>query len=210
MKKSNRLLIKTGLVFIFLCFLCIILCSNNVLALEKGETVETGAELWDETTKPKGKTVYCIEPGRRFYSGTYKVDTKWEIKGKTIKKNNKVININAINDKEKTKVENAIKRAYILAEKDENESTRLETAFTGTFKSGWDENGKRSIKQGIYDVLSYKQEALWKINGVNKWFWRNSTLLTYQWDLDGDGSLESTFGIQYSGGKYKFLRKTIS
>ncbi len=189
MKKSNRLLIKIGLMFIFLCFLCIILCRNVVSAtttpeLAIGETVRTNNELWEKTKSHGGLDIYCIQPHTNFKGGNYKVKEKWEIEGDIVKYNGSIV---ADTNKKKS----AFIRAYILSEKDPEEQKRLEEAFK--ICRSWDSNSQRVIKNGIYDVLSYKQEAFWMSEGEG--FWRNNgSKLEYYWDLVGDGQ-KSKFGI---------------
>lgn len=194
MKNSNKLLIKIGLIFISLCFLCITLCSNNVLALslKKGYTVTTGTELWDKTKTPAGETVYCIQPGTSFKSGNFKVQNIWEIYYENgeckVKLNGTEYTGSAIAQ--------VIAKGYIFAENDPHEKTRLANGFA--ICSNWDSNSQRSIKQGIYNVLSYKQEALWMTqlgeteDAKKKWFWEDGgAKLVYHWDLDSDGKTET-------------------
>ena len=195
MKKSKKLLIKIGLIFISLCFLCI-LCNNSVGALSTQDVVSLPSTLYDTYDNHK---YYCVEPGTNFKGGEYKVTEKWEIIGNTV----------FYNDYEQTDPDTkktAIARAYILAEEDDNEISRLNKAFK--ICESWTENAQRPIKNGIYNVLSYKQEAFWMLQGCD-WYWKNTgSLLEYPWDVDGDGNAE-TFGIKRTGlflKYYKFLR----
>lgn len=200
MKKSNRLLIKIGLMFICLFFL-IILCNNKTFATSKpilslDSPIKTGEELWNiipnKTYKP-----YCVDPSTKFTGGTYTVKEKWTFeKGKVTKNGEEVKDIKTILPE--------LERAYILAVEDkgdyedyeEKNKTNLEKAFDLYKKEVVkDENGNTvyktpdSIKNGIYNVLSYKQEAIWMLqlaNNEKKWYWKN-------WDGDekygGNGSL---------------------
>ena len=158
MKKSKKLLIKIGLIFISLCFLCI-LYSNNTLAensekldLAVNSSIYLSGNLWN---KYKNFDYYCVEAGEKFVGGWYSVKEKWIIIDDNITKSywngykivsEKVTDVNA-----KAK---AYERGYILAQP--NDSFNL---------LGDSSNFGHLINIGIYDVLSYKQNAIWMLEG---------------------------------------------
>lgn len=224
MKKSNRLLI---IMFIFLCFLCI-LYGNSALAtnvpvrknLNLDNEIGT-TEIWNQSAEKDN--IYCIDPGTSFTGGQYKVIGKYEIKGNEI-----IASYYEINEKGEVtnkKVENKeiidtdtkkqlFARAYILTEYDPNEQNRLDNTFNYIDNAYYTKYGKhlvdtseRITKNGIYNVLSYKQEALWMF--LSHGFWLDKDTLEFSWKLDNnDENSRGWFGIGYNteDGDYKFLR----
>lgn len=207
MKKSNRLLIKIGLMFIFLCFLCILYGNSASAAtvpvreLNLGDQIDT-TEIWEKSAG--GDNIYCIDPGTSFEGGKYKVISKYKIEGNTIKANNKIIT----NPDTKKQL---FARAYILTEDDPKEQERLDNTFKyidDAYHRDYGEHlvhtSERITKNGIYNVLSYKQEALWMF--LSHGFWLDQKRLEFTWKTDKAESSRKCFGIGYSNGYYKFLR----
>lgn len=183
MKKSKKLLIKIGLIFISLCFLCI-LCNNSVEAA----TITTGDNLWDKTSN--GLDCYCIEPGITFVPGTYTIDETWQVgsddDGNDYVKKNGSITTNSENKKF------ARSRGYVLAQTEDS------FAPLGIANDSWGGDA-HIINNGIYNVLSYKQEALWMLQNDNRYWDEYGSNLTYHWN-------SKMFNIQRTG--YEVINDT--
>ena len=139
MKKSNRLLIKIGLMFI--CFFLGTLCNNSVNAeLYLNNVVTTGDELWK---KAGNYDIYCISPSKSFEGGKFKVTEKYVITDNKVEATGTGTNT-------KENKEKALKRAYILSEPKDGDYNNAFGILTG---KGFAGGGKRALENGIYDVL---------------------------------------------------------
>ena len=86
----------------------------------------------------------------------------WEVAGNTVKENGSVVNRESNNVKWKT----AMGRAYIISSSGPSSFSFDSLKVLGTLSDGQE----RCLKHGIYSVLDYKQEALWRI-GTSTWNW---------------------------------------
>lgn len=162
-----------------------------------GQKVTT-TKLW-KNAKYKGTTdikVYCTDHTHHFYGANdYKVTEKWTVLNRTVKKNGVVVSELLNNPEWKV----AVKRAYILSKNITDESIPYSVVNNDKFNEGH----KDALLHGIYSVLNYRQEALWKA-GTGSWNWKKDGeifKLCYSWDL---GTGKEDYNIIESGSKYAF------
>ena len=179
---------KSILVFLIAMLLVAIMgLSSSILAA--GTT--TVSELWN-TCSIDGKSynVYCVEPGVGFRQNSqYAVGDMWEVEGSVVKKNNVIVAPGT--DEYKT----ALKKAYILSSSDTLLSTSAIDSKINNSVPSLNSAQRRAIYDGIYDLTSIKQTAIWMLvsGGNGKWSDSTGTKLTYKWDT-GAGTV--TFAIE--------------
>lgn len=173
--KTRKISKKISLILMsILLFLLGIMITNESKAVYVNE-------LWDQSTiNGKPYDIYCIEPTNPLSndSSNYRVTTTWTVNGNSVKKNNVAVNSNT------SEYKLALKRAYILSTSDTLFTRNQMDTVLKSWKNPYPSTAKRALFNGIYDVTSVKQAAVWKLSGFNKW--KNfGSYLKYEWDVGG-------------------------
>ena len=173
--KTRKISKKISLILMsILLFLLGIMITNESKAVYVNE-------LWDQSTiNGKPYDIYCIEPTNPLSndSSNYRVTTTWTVNGNSVKKNNVAVNSNT------SEYKLALKRAYILSTSDTLFTRNQMDTVLKSWKNPYPSTAKRALFNGIYDVTSVKQVAVWKLSGFNKW--KNfGSYLKYEWDVGG-------------------------
>lgn len=161
MRKNKNTLIKFAIMAIFM--IISIMIPKNVLAtnskLKCGDKLSV-TELWN---KAGVWDIYCTDHTNHLANNeTYTVSEVWEVEGNTVMEDGIVVNKKSNYKKWKT----AMGRAYIISSSGPSSFSFDSLNVLGNLSEGQE----RCLKHGIYSVLDYKQEALWRI-GTYQWNW---------------------------------------
>lgn len=158
-------------------------------------------ELWDKCTiDGTNYDVYCTEIGRRFDQGkTYTIGDKYEVTGNIVKKNGTEVAPGT------DEYKYALKMAYILATPDTVLSASAIDSRINVL--GLSAAQKRPIYNGIYDLTSIRQTAIWMTmggaGGNGRWKDTSGNVLRYYWDL-GAGTSTYFVIVRNADGTYSF------
>ncbi len=204
MRKNKNTLIKFAIMAIFM--IISIMIPKNVLAtnpkLNNGNKLYV-TELWN---KAGVWDIYCTDHTNHLANNeNYTVTEVWEVAGNTVKENGSVVNRKSNPIKWKT----AMGRAYIISSSGPSSFGFSSLNVLGTLNRGQE----RCLKHGIYSVLDYKQEALWRI-GTSSWNWDGKSdiysglELKYSWYVDDYFKEQEYIIKKQTNGKYAFAGTT--
>ena len=184
--------------FITILFIIIISSLSSCFA-----ATTTVGELWDKCAiSGTNYDVYCTQPTTQFIeNSSYNVGDKYEVVGNIVKKNGTVVAPGT------DEYKYALKMAYILATPDTALSKSSIDNKINSWKSSLTSEQRRSIYNGIYDLTSIRQTAIWlNFSGRTKWN-SSGTVLKYDWYLGAPGESygDNHFTIvKNSDGTYSF------
>lgn len=174
--KNEKVIKRIPLIVAIVFFLIGIILENKSFAAATTKV----KELWKTATiNGKAYNVYCMEPGVAFVpDSTYRIENKYEVTGNLVKKDDEEVTDNFTKNW-------AFQRAFILSQADTALSDNEMNDIIKCWNSSASDGVKRALKNGLYDVSSINQTAIWLLSYPGKVKWRDGgKYLTYSWTID--------------------------